>query len=78
MFLRNVKGLYKTQKHREFYEKLKGRLERSGYVLFDAVENAIEYGAPQYRERLFLIGFRKKVFGIKSIIRLEAIINISK
>lgn len=49
----NVKGLYKTQKHREFYEKLKGRLERSGYVLFDAVENAIEYGAPQYRERLF-------------------------
>lgn len=59
----NVKGLYKTQKHREFYEKLKGRLERSGYVLFDAVENAIEYGAPQYRERLFLMGFRKKVFG---------------
>ena len=59
----NVKGLYRTQKHREFYEKLKGRLEKSGYVLFDAVENAIEYGAPQYRERLFLIGFRKKVFG---------------
>lgn len=61
--LENVKGLYKTQKHRDFYESIKRRLRRAGYRLFDSVENALEYGVPQYRERLFLVGFATRRFG---------------
>lgn len=61
--LENVKGLYKTRKHKEFYDRIKRRLYRSGYSLFDTIVNALEYGAPQYRERLFLIGFNRARFG---------------
>ena len=59
----NVKGLYQTKKHREYYEKIKKRLYKSGYTLFDSVENAIEYGTPQFRDRLILIGFNRSKFG---------------
>lgn len=61
--LENVKGLYKTQKHKEFYDRLKRRLYRNGYSLFDSVENALCYGVPQYRDRLILIGLRRAQFG---------------
>lgn len=61
----NVKGLYQTKKHREFYDAIKRRFRRAGYTLFDSIENALEYGVPQYRDRLFLIGFSTKVFGKK-------------
>ena len=61
--LENVKGLYQTQKHRDFYDSIKRRLRRTGYHLFDSVENALEYGVPQFRERLFLVGFSSKAFG---------------
>lgn len=61
--LENVKGLFKTKKHKEYYDRLKRKLYRSGYSLFDSVENALEYGAPQFRERLILIGFKRETFG---------------
>ncbi|MBF2065687.1 MAG: DNA cytosine methyltransferase [Calothrix sp. C42_A2020_038] len=53
----NVKGLWKTKKHRLFYESLKTRLQESGYILTDHLINAIEYGVPQDRERIILLGF---------------------
>ena len=59
----NVKGLYRTQKHRVFYERMKRKLYKAGYSLFDSIENALLYGTPQYRDRLFLIGFKRKTFG---------------
>ncbi|WP_288300906.1 DNA cytosine methyltransferase [uncultured Veillonella sp.] len=59
----NVKGLYRTKKHREYYERLKRKLRSSGYSLVDSVENAIEYGAPQWRERLFLFGIKTNCLG---------------
>lgn len=59
----NVKGLYKTKKHREYYEVQKSQLIESGYILFDKIFNALEYGVPQYRDRLFLVGFRKDIYG---------------
>ena len=61
--LENVKGLYQTKKHREYYEKIKKRLYRAGYTLFDSLENAIEYGTPQFRDRLILVGFDRSRFG---------------
>ena len=54
----NVKGLYRTKKHREFFEKLKVKLKGSGYCLHERLINAIEYGAPQDRDRIILIGFK--------------------
>lgn len=54
----NVKGLWKTKRHREFYEELKAQLESAGYNLTERLINAIEYGAPQDRERVILLGFK--------------------
>ena len=57
----NVKGLYRTVKHREFFEQLKGQLTKAGYLLTENLINAIEYGAPQDRQRIILIGFQSKL-----------------
>lgn len=56
----NVKGLYRTVKHREFFESLKVRFRENGYVLTERLINSLEYGAPQFRERIILIGFQEK------------------
>lgn len=61
--LENVKGLYQTKKHKAFYERMKRKLYRAGYSLFDSLENALEYGVPQNRDRLILVGFKRKFFG---------------
>ena len=55
----NVKGLYRTAKHREFFEHLKSKLVKAGYVLTEQLINSIEFGAPQDRDRIILIGFHK-------------------
>lgn len=55
----NVKGLWKTKKHRQFFELLKIKLQTAGYILTERLINAIEYGVPQDRERIILLGFRK-------------------
>jgi DNA (cytosine-5)-methyltransferase 1 len=64
----NVKGLYRTKKHKTFFEDVKLKLISNGYYLTEKLINAIEYGAPQDRERIILIGFKKSVltsFGMK-------------
>lgn len=58
----NVKGLYRTKKHREFFESLKTSLQKNNYLLSEKLINSLEYGAPQDRERIILIGFNKKNF----------------
>lgn len=57
----NVKGLYRTRKHREFFDSLKLKLIKAGYYLTEKLVNAIEFGAPQNRERIILIGFQKNM-----------------
>ena len=57
----NVKGLYRTAKHREFFEHLKSQLREAGYALTEQLINSIEFGAPQDRDRIILIGFRTDI-----------------
>ncbi|MUG98410.1 DNA (cytosine-5-)-methyltransferase [Scytonema sp. UIC 10036] len=54
----NVKGLWRTKKHRLFFEGLKQNLTQAGYVLTERLVNSIEYGVPQDRERIILLGFQ--------------------
>lgn len=56
----NVKGLYRTKKHREFFEKIKSKMRRSGYRLHERLINSIDYGVPQDRDRIILLGFLDK------------------
>lgn len=62
----NVKGLWQTKKHRQFYEELKIHLSGAGYVLTDKLLNSIEYGVPQDRERIILLGFKKEILSSSS------------
>jgi DNA (cytosine-5)-methyltransferase 1 len=53
----NVKGLWRTIKHRLFFEELKIKLQKAGYILTERLINSIEYGVPQDRDRIISIGF---------------------
>lgn len=53
----NVKGLYRTARHRAFFEHLKLQFRNNGYCLTERLINSLEYGAPQDRDRIILIGF---------------------
>lgn len=58
----NVKGLWRTRRHREFFDELKKNLNEAGYVTTERLTNALEYGAPQDRDRILMFGIRADVF----------------
>lgn len=53
----NVTGILSMAKGRLF-EQIKEEFEALGYHLCHKVLNALEYGVPQQRERVFLVGMR--------------------
>ena len=57
----NVKGLWKTKKHRLFYEELKKAFVNAGYCLTERLSNALEFGVPQDRDRILLIGIKRNL-----------------
>ncbi|MEC9492171.1 DNA cytosine methyltransferase [Flexistipes sp.] len=59
LLFENVKGLWNTKKHREFYEKVKTKLYDAGYVIMEKLVNAIEYGVPQDRDRIIMFAIQK-------------------
>ena len=63
----NVKGLWKTARHRAFYEELKENIQEAGFTTTERLTNALEYGAPQDRDRILLFGVQKNVIGKKSL-----------
>ena len=60
----NVKGLYRTARHRQFFEELKQQFRVHGYSLTEQLVNSLEYGAPQDRDRIILIGFHQRAIDI--------------
>lgn len=57
----NVKGLWKTKRHREFFEHLKKLLHSAGYQTTEKLLNSLEFGAPQDRDRIFLFGVNSEL-----------------
>jgi len=57
----NVVGLRVGWRRRLVY-KLKKTLEGDGYSVADVVLDAYDFGVPQHRKRLFLIGLREPLF----------------
>jgi DNA (cytosine-5)-methyltransferase 1 len=66
--LENVAGLSRTGKHQPFLKRLKAQLQED-YSISLRVLNALDFGAPQFRERVFIAGFSKRwlrrQFGIR-------------
>jgi DNA-cytosine methyltransferase len=62
IFLENVKGL-KIHDHGKTFETIKNTLDEVGYVIADDPEivNAMNFGVPQHRERVYIIGVRKDI-----------------
>lgn len=63
--IENVPGLLKIKRHKEFFDELVGTLKacKAKYVCDVASLNAIEFGVPQDRNRVFLVGVTPAVFG---------------
>ncbi len=58
-FLENVKGLVIHDKGKTF-KTILNTLEEVGYVVPDPqIVNAMYFGVPQHRERIYIVGFRK-------------------
>lgn len=56
----NVKGLWKTARHRKFFDELKKKTEDAGYMTSVSLLNAMEFGVPQDRERILMFGILKE------------------
>lgn len=59
--IENVPGLSGTRKHRLFLSGELDRLEEHGYAVDCTVLNALEYGVPQNRHRLFIVGIEQHI-----------------
>ncbi|ELQ9309738.1 DNA cytosine methyltransferase [Serratia marcescens] len=64
-FFENVKGLWKTEKHRAFYDEMKEILINNNYILTDYLANSLEFGVPQERDRIMLFGIKKSLLSKK-------------
>ncbi|MDQ7982669.1 MAG: DNA cytosine methyltransferase [Spiroplasma sp.] len=59
----NVKGLlsFKDGKDELLLPKIESLFKSIGYKIYRKVINSSEYGVPQNRERLFIVGFKKEI-----------------
>ena len=58
--LENVKGLVNHDKGNTF-KTILNKLDELGYSIFYKILNSADYGVPQNRERIYIIGFREEV-----------------
>ena len=57
----NVKGLWKTARHRAFYDEMRALAQSKGYCITDRLVNSLEFGVPQERERIIMVGIKKSI-----------------
>lgn len=58
--LENVRGIVSSRQGQDFKEIL-DKFRRTGYTLYCKVLDAANYGVPQFRQRLFIAGFREQI-----------------
>ena len=63
----NVKGLWSTKRHRAFFDELKEMIHSAGYSTTERLTNALEFGAPQDRERVLFFGIKNELLGEEHI-----------
>ena len=57
----NVKGLWSTIRHKAFYDVLKNEIIEAGYSISERLCNALEFGVPQDRERILMVGVNNDI-----------------
>ena len=57
IFCENVKGLTIHDRGRTF-KVIKKAFEQIGYTVYDKVLNSKDFGVPQNRERIYIVGFK--------------------
>jgi DNA (cytosine-5)-methyltransferase 1 len=62
----NVKGLWRTKKHRDFFEEMKKNVSAKKYKTTEQLVNSIEFGVPQDRDRIILFGIKEKLIKSES------------
>ncbi len=60
--LENVKGLVNHDQKRTMATIL-GALDAAGYEVKYCILNSADFGVPQHRERVYIVGFRREIFG---------------
>lgn len=63
--MENVVGLLMRKEPKRILDTLLLKLISNNYYLDRATLNALDYGVPQYRKRVFVIGLRKDVFLVR-------------
>lgn len=63
----NVKGLWRTARHRAFFEELKEMLYKAGYCTTERLTNSIEFGVAQDRDRILMVGIKKELLSADHI-----------
>ena len=58
--LENVKRLT-THDHNRTFQVILSRLKDLGYTVYFKVFNSLDFGVPQKRERIYIVGFRDKI-----------------
>ena len=70
VILENVQGLLKHDKGKSF-SKIKSELESEGYTIVYKILKCSDYGIPQMRKRLFIVGFKNiKVIDLDNFFNL--------
>ncbi|MNW40394.1 Modification methylase HaeIII [compost metagenome] len=67
IFFENVEGLYKTKNHYKGFQLLINGLEQYGYCLWFDIINPINYGFPQDRPRIIVVGFKNRI--VKKLVK---------
>ena len=76
--LENVKGLVNHDKGRTFRVILETLEQKLGYNVFYEVLNSKDYGLPQNRERIYIIGFKKHSVTFEFPEKEEKTVNLSQ